>query len=886
MKTLQKLLLAASVGLLCWPAAAQYQVVFDFEAPTYTAGPLVGQDGWYELANNGGTAVVITTDNGPSGAGSQCVEMSTIGGSGDARIWVERAYADAIANGGRLVTLRYDIRRVTWESPEDFRCRIPGGTMAHWWDNWSQWWGYVDIHENLGGWDSFNWPVNDDAWHTIEWTLYYGDQGAGEYGMLLTLSFDGDVNPFINRRFMGLSDPQIVDTVYLRLDEAYWNQQYDDILYIDNLVVRGEDPPSAVPVADAGPDVTQDPGSWDGVELDASGSYDDGEIVMYRWSTVGALIYQGPDAVVQVDLGPGVYDLMLEVVDDDGLRGVDTAVYTIGERPPILDQVAGPWGIKNGDIFGTNASDQLPCDTSVGEFEVLDVAYVSGPWDGLPGHGNGDVVFDRFGNLYWVSWNRLLESYTKDLQLRWRGHDGEVEKQLGVSGPGWSIDNGSWIAGIRYIYVVGAGNDDGSVPYGEPKVYAFEKSTGQLVWETGLTGEDWSHADPRPKVTLYNDKLYIVGENIVEHVLIHQVDATTGNHDWASDCYVEMQYNELNNPGSVAFVPDAYGPGFHGLFFNQMSDTTVGGFDGYADIVAIKINPAVGATVVWGPAQNIDGPGLERSNPIYSATTGLIYTPSLEDDVWDHSLYAWRPSGTPSPLVATYTTGEFVGHGWRYNFALDFDGVTIHAPGEWDTIRSYTDNGDGTFDYVYRDLGGFWETGWGFGHQGCLLQDQNGDSIYFTVNESNTDPNEVDRVASRVWAINLSEELPDPNEPTVAPIATWTCQEWNEDLEDWDYSWPYYGPTPGPDGSLYIFQQRGWDYQRIVRLRLVPSAPVCPGDVDGDGDTDLNDLAALLAAYGSFVGQPNYNPAADFDDDGDVDLTDLAFLLADYGCLP
>jgi len=58
----------------------------------------------------------------------------------------------------------------------------------------------------------------------------------------------------------------------------------------------------------------------------------------------------------------------------------------------------------------------------------------------------------------------------------------------------------------------------------------------------------------------------------------------------------------------------------------------------------------------------------------------------------------------------------------------------------------------------------------------------------------------------------------------------------------------------------------------------------CPGDVDGDGDTDLSDLAALLAAYGSSVGDPNYNPAADFDGDGDVDLTDLGFLLSDYGC--
>jgi len=60
--------------------------------------------------------------------------------------------------------------------------------------------------------------------------------------------------------------------------------------------------------------------------------------------------------------------------------------------------------------------------------------------------------------------------------------------------------------------------------------------------------------------------------------------------------------------------------------------------------------------------------------------------------------------------------------------------------------------------------------------------------------------------------------------------------------------------------------------------------PACPGDVDGDGDTDPTDLAALLAAYGTSEGDPGYNPNADFDGNGTVDLTDLAFLLSDYGC--
>jgi len=46
---------------------------------------------------------------------------------------------------------------------------------------------------------------------------------------------------------------------------------------------------------------------------------------------------------------------------------------------------------------------------------------------------------------------------------------------------------------------------------------------------------------------------------------------------------------------------------------------------------------------------------------------------------------------------------------------------------------------------------------------------------------------------------------------------------------------------------------------------------------------DLNDLAALLAAYNTCVGDPGYNPAADLDGNGCVDLSDLSALLANYG---
>jgi hypothetical protein len=86
--------------------------------------------------------------------------------------------------------------------------------------------------------------------------------------------------------------------------------------------------------------------------------------------------------------------------------------------------------------------------------------------------------------------------------------------------------------------------------------------------------------------------------------------------------------------------------------------------------------------------------------------------------------------------------------------------------------------------------------------------------------------------------------------------------------------------------DVYSATSRDWKvyHARNCRGGLYQPLPSCPGDVDGDDDTDLTDLAALLAAYGSTPGDPNWNATCDFDADDDVDLTDLAFLLADYGC--
>jgi hypothetical protein len=63
-----------------------------------------------------------------------------------------------------------------------------------------------------------------------------------------------------------------------------------------------------------------------------------------------------------------------------------------------------------------------------------------------------------------------------------------------------------------------------------------------------------------------------------------------------------------------------------------------------------------------------------------------------------------------------------------------------------------------------------------------------------------------------------------------------------------------------------------------------PLGSPCPGDIDGDGDTDHADLGALLGAWDSEPGDANWNPDADLDGDGHVSHADLGILLGDWSC--
>jgi hypothetical protein len=76
--------------------------------------------------------------------------------------------------------------------------------------------------------------------------------------------------------------------------------------------------------------------------------------------------------------------------------------------------------------------------------------------------------------------------------------------------------------------------------------------------------------------------------------------------------------------------------------------------------------------------------------------------------------------------------------------------------------------------------------------------------------------------------------------------------------------------------NLDLVASKGSSVNALVTLYL-------PGDVNGDGKVDIEDLVLFARAFGSKKGDSNYDPRADFNNDGVVDGLDLILLAYNWG---
>jgi hypothetical protein len=253
---MQKILsILTALAFVCLAGSAFSVHIIDFEADTYAVGAVAGQDGWIEIVNTGGTAAIIHSNNGPSLAGNQCLELSNA--YGDIRL--EKSVADVVQLEGPIVTLTYDVQLITNRMDLDgiegggntiFRVRgydadndvaavgnmhyDGGGGPA------SQVFASSTPDGLTGGWAPGGPAWRDREWHTVSLKLDYLNND------FISLTFDGVEYMQNGWYFRDWNDDGtgIADSFdLLRL----WNQAYGDDgadnWRIDNIIIQGEEIP-------------------------------------------------------------------------------------------------------------------------------------------------------------------------------------------------------------------------------------------------------------------------------------------------------------------------------------------------------------------------------------------------------------------------------------------------------------------------------------------------------------------------------------------------------------------------------------------------------------------------------------------------------------------
>ncbi len=397
----------------------------------------------------------------------------------------------------------------------------------------------------------------------------------------------------------------------------------------------------------------------------------------------------------------------------------------------IADEVAQPWGTIHGDIGGRAASDH-PSMTFQDQVWMYG-AEIAWTLD-LPANGTdvtgfrSSIVFDEVGNLYWKAASGPggphVISVDPDGNIRWKGWVDLNSNDTFDSGEEHYLGGAS-----QESIVVGDGGENGRV-YAlgdngtDGYVVAYNKATGKVVWQTNLPNSYFRVTDAglaRLTPVLYNGKLFVAGSWYVIAVpppakifpmSIFVVDTATGTLEWSkalATALVNQKSIRQQAKGQMTMVPDAFGPGQHGLYFNDSSGNAE---DNIPDMYGVRVDTtAQTAELMWAS----DGGKVARSHVIHipaidDTPNDRVCTPTWRD--YGGEMYCWDLDGENRVVTNNHNDS---GHGYYDIGSLDFNGHDIIAGGFDGQIIRYRDidintNSEPGASSVYYQMADAW---WG-----------------------------------------------------------------------------------------------------------------------------------------------------------------------------
>ncbi|MBL0928391.1 MAG: hypothetical protein IBJ11_12200 [Phycisphaerales bacterium] len=288
----------------------------------------------------------------------------------------------------------------------------------------------------------------------------------------------------------------------------------------------------------------------------------------------------------------------------------------------------------------------------------------------------------------------------------------------------------------------------------------------------------------------------------------------------------------------------------------------------------------------------------EPWSPVFPASNGARMTSwrgELLVNIWDNAntIAKVTPAGF-EPIPGDFRYGPYPGFTWLYTAGdrliatglfSRIDGQPAEGIASWDGQRwTPLDRGGG-----FREFAAFAE------FRGDLYA--GGTALY--------------RWADEGWVLITGSELGNGALPIVPFIYTLTVMNDRliaggrfrsvggvaaSGLAEWDGSgWRALNLAPGEDEFVYVNAAAEFNGSLFVSgwfthiggvlspwvARMSPSPG--PADLDGDGAVGASDLAAMLSAFGTVSGTPEFDNRADLDRNGAIGAGDLTIMLLEFG---